>query len=133
MKSSVCYVLKNIPCFNITTVLKETFPCKGKSIIKRNLKSTATEDQMFHEFTFFNCNSATVGYILGVARYTDVTVRYVPRFDTISVQQGKTIYYARVLFLYFEQTVVQITIFFHLDVKILIINTNTIITFLDYV
>ncbi len=31
----------------------------------------------------------TVGYILGVARYTDATVRYVPRFDTISVQQGK--------------------------------------------
>ncbi len=33
-------------------------------------------------------------YILGVARYTDVTVRYVPRFggsrfDAISVQQEK--------------------------------------------
>ncbi len=50
----------------------------------------------------------TVGYVLGVARYTDVTVQYVLRFDTISVQQGKKIYYARVLFLYFEQTVVQI-------------------------
>ncbi len=33
-------------------------------------------------------------YLLGVARYTDVTVRYVPRFggsrfDTISVQHEK--------------------------------------------
>ncbi len=45
------------------------------------------------------------------------------RFDTISVQQGKKIYYARYLFIYFEQTVVQITIFFHLDVKILNIIT----------
>ncbi len=33
---------------------------------------------------------------------------------------------------FFEQTVVQITIFFLLDVKILIINTNTIITLLYY-
>ncbi len=49
--------------------------------------------------------------VLGVARYTDVTVWYVPRFDTISVQQGKKeIYYATIyfLFIYFEQTVVQI-------------------------
>ncbi len=33
------------------------------------------------------------------------------RFDTISVQQEKQIYYARFLFIYFEQTVVQITFF----------------------
>ncbi len=45
------------------------------------------------------------------------------RFDTISVQQEKKIYYARFLFIYYEQTVVQITIFFHLDVKILNIIT----------
>ncbi len=43
------------------------------------------------------------------------------RFATISVQQKKKeIYYARVLFIYFEQAVVQITISFHLDAKILI-------------
>ncbi len=42
---------------------------------------------------------------LGVARYTDVMVRYIPRFDTISVQQGtKDIYYARFLLIYFEQS-----------------------------
>ncbi len=47
MKSSVCYVLKNIPCFNITTVLKETFPCKGKSIIKWNLKTQQQKIRCF--------------------------------------------------------------------------------------
>ncbi len=61
-------------------------------------------------------------YILGVARYTDVTVRYVPqfwgsRFDTISVQQekNKIIYYAWFLFIYFEQssTVVIVNIIIH--------------------
>ncbi len=51
------------------------------------------------------------------------------RFDTISVRQGeKEIYYARFLFLYFEQTVEQIKKNVHLVVKILIINTNTVIT-----
>ncbi len=41
------------------------------------------------------------------------------RFDTISVQQEKKqIYYAQSLFIYFEQTVVQLH-FFPLDVKIL--------------
>ncbi len=54
-----------------------------------------------------------------------VTVRY--DFGTTG---KKEIYYAQFLFIYFEQTVVQIIIFFHLDVKILIINTNTIITLL---
>ncbi len=47
--------------------------------------------------------------------YTDVTVRYAPQFrghDTISVQQGKNIFNSRFLFMYFEQTLVQITIFF---------------------
>ncbi len=52
------------------------------------------------------------------------------RFDTISVQQEKEkkIYYARFIFIYFEQTVVQITFFFCLDVKILniILNYNII-------
>ncbi len=52
-------------------------------------------------------------YIVGVARYTDVTVRYVPRFGghgSIRFQyiRKKKIYYARFLFIYFEQTVVQI-------------------------
>ncbi len=44
----------------------------------------------------------------------------------------KEIYHVRVLFIYFEQTVVQIKKEFHLDAKILIINTNTIITLLYY-
>ncbi len=57
-----------------------------------------------------------------------VTVRY--DFGTTG---KKEIFYARVLFIYFEQTLVQITIFFHLDAKILFINTNTIITLLYYV
>lgn len=34
---------KNIPSFNITTVLKEILPSNGKSIIKRNLRNTTTE------------------------------------------------------------------------------------------
>ncbi len=42
------------------------------------------------------------------------------RFHTISVQQEKTNLLCCFLFIYFEQTVVQITIFFHLDVKILL-------------
>ncbi len=52
------------------------------------------------------------------------------RFDTISVQQEKKqIYYAWFLIIYFEQRVVQITIFFsHLDVKILNIITCYIYT-----
>ncbi len=46
------------------------------------------------------------------------------RFVTISVQQEKKeIYYARFLFIYFEQTVVQIKKKIHLDVKILNIIT----------
>ncbi len=67
-------------------------------------------------------------YILGVARYTDVTVRYVPRFGghgSIRFRYNmkkKEIYYARFLFIYFEQTVVQIKKK-HLDVKILHIIT----------
>ncbi len=41
-------------------------------------------------------------------------------FDTIAVhQEKKEIYYARFLFIYFEQTVVQIKKKIHLDVKIL--------------
>ncbi len=50
-------------------------------------------------------------YILGVAQYTDVTVRYVPRFGghgSIRFRYNmkkKEIYYARFLFIYFEQTV----------------------------
>ncbi len=68
-------------------------------------------------------------YLLGVARYTDVTVRYVPRFgvtvrfDFRTTGEKKEIYYARFLFIYFEQTVVQIKKKFHLDVKILNIIT----------
>ncbi len=63
-------------------------------------------------------------YILGVARYTDVTVRYVPWFGghgSIRFRYNmkkNEIYYARFLFIYFEQTVVQIKKI-HLDVKIL--------------
>ncbi len=45
-----------------------------------------------------------------------VTVRY----DFGTTEKKKEIYYARVLFIYFEQAVVQITISFHLDAKILI-------------
>ncbi len=66
---------------------------------------------------------------LGVARYTDVTVRYVPRFGghgSIRFRYNmkkKEIYYARFLFINFEQTVVQILKKFHLDVKILHIIT----------
>ncbi len=67
--------------------------------------------------------------LLGVAQYTDVTVWYVPRFGGHGLirlrynRKKKKIYYARFLFIYFEQTVVQITIFFHLDEKILNIIT----------
>ncbi len=55
-------------------------------------------------------------WALGVERYTDVTVRYVPRFRghgliRFRYNREKKIYYARFLFIYFEQTVVQITIF----------------------
>ncbi len=70
----------------------------------------------------------TVYSILGVARYTDVTVRYVPRFGghgSIRFRYNmkkKEIYYARFLFIYFEQTVVQIKKIY-LDVKILHIIT----------
>ncbi len=55
-------------------------------------------------------------YILGVARYTDVTVRYVPRFGghgSIRFRYNmkkKEIYYARFLFIYFEQTVTLVQI-----------------------
>ncbi len=67
-----------------------------------------------------------------MARYTDVMVQYVPRFGghgsiRFRYNGGGGIYYARFLFIYFEQTVVQIKKKIHLDVKILIINTNTII------
>ncbi len=48
-----------------------------------------------------------------------VTVRY----DFSTTGKKKEIYYAQFLFIYFEQTVVQITIFSHLDVKILNIIT----------
>ncbi len=67
-------------------------------------------------------------YILGVARCTDVTVRYVPRFGGHGSirfrynRKKKDIYYARFLFIYFEQTIVQIKKI-HLDVKILHIIT----------
>ncbi len=44
-----------------------------------------------------------------------VTVRY----DFGTTGKKKKIYYAQFLFIYFEQTVVQITIFSHLDVKTL--------------
>ncbi len=47
-----------------------------------------------------------------------VTVRY--NFGTTGKKKN---YYAQFLFIYFEQTVVQITFFFHLDVKILNIIT----------
>ncbi len=63
-----------------------------------------------------------------MARYTDVTVRYVPRFGghgSIRFRYNmkkKEIFYARFLFIYFEQTVVQIKKI-HLDVKILHIIT----------
>ncbi len=69
-------------------------------------------------------------YILGVARYTDVTVRYVPRFGGHGLirfrynrKNKKQIYYSQFLLIYFEQTVVQIKKKFHLDVKILHIIT----------
>ncbi len=47
-------------------------------------------------------------YILGVARY-------VPRVQGFGTTGKKKIYYARFLFIYCEQTLVQITIFFQLD------------------
>ncbi len=56
-----------------------------------------------------------------------VKVRY-----NFSTTEKKKIYYAQFLFIYFEQTVVQI-IKIHLDVKILIINTKTIIILLYYI
>ncbi len=75
------------------------------------------------------------GWTLGVARYSDVTVRYVPRFGvTVRYDFGTTGEKKRnllcsFLFIYFEQTIVQIfNKKVHVDVKILIINTNTIIT-----
>ncbi len=59
-----------------------------------------------------------IQYILWVARYTDVTVWYVPRIGGHGSirfrynRKKKKIYYARFLFIYFEQTVVQINFFF---------------------
>ncbi len=53
------------------------------------------------------------------------------RYDFGTTRKKKEIYYAWGLFIYFEQTVVQITFFS--TAKILIINTNTIITSLYYV
>ncbi len=56
-------------------------------------------------------------YLIGVARHTDVTVRYVPRFGghgsiRFRYNRGKKqIYYARFLFIYFEQTVVNFFFF----------------------
>ncbi len=47
------------------------------------------------------------------------------RYDFGTRGKKNVIYYAQVLFIYFEQTAVQITIVLHLDVKILLINTNT--------
>ncbi len=53
-------------------------------------------------------------YILGVSRYTDVMVRYVPRFRghgslrfQYNRRKKKVIYYAQFLFIYLELTVVQ--------------------------
>ncbi len=57
-------------------------------------------------------------YILGVAWYTDVTFGtylgsgVTVRYDFGTTGKKKEIYYARFLFIYFEQTVVKITIFF---------------------
>ncbi len=53
-------------------------------------------------------------YIIGVARYTDFMVRYVPRFGGHGSMQfrynrgKKEIYYAQFIFIYFERTVMQI-------------------------
>ncbi len=60
-----------------------------------------------------------------------VTVRY----NFGSTRKIQQIYYARFLFIYFEQTVVQITILSHLDVKILniILNYNVIYKNLQYI
>ncbi len=65
---------------------------------------------------------------LGLARYTDVTVRYVPRFRghcsirfRYNREKKTNLLYVRFLFIYFEQTVVQIKKKFHLDVNILIL------------
>ncbi len=67
-------------------------------------------------------------YILGVARYTDVTVRY--DFGTT----GKKINLLCSVYFHLFLTDSSANIKeFHLDVKILIINTNTIITLLYYV
>ncbi len=71
--------------------------------------------------------------VIGVARYTDVTVRYVPWFGghgsiRFRYNMKKKIYYAWFLFIYFEQTVVQIKKKIHLDVKILHIITCYIYT-----
>ncbi len=55
------------------------------------------------------------------------------QYDFGTTGEKTLIYYAWFLFNYFEQTVVQIKKQIHLDVKIQIINTNTIITLLYYV
>ncbi len=47
-----------------------------------------------------------------------VTVRY--DFSTTGIKKTpKQIYYAQFLLIYFEKTGVQVTIFFHLDMKVL--------------
>ncbi len=59
----------------------------------------------------------------GTYLVSGVRVRY--NFGT--TEEKKEIYYARFLFIYYEQTVVQKKKKIHLDVKILIINTIVIL------
>ncbi len=59
-----------------------------------NIKFHISYTHTLNHFFFATISWILCVYILGVARYTDVTVRYVPRFrrsrfDTISVQHEK--------------------------------------------
>ncbi len=89
-------------------------------------KSNLSLEEVTQYFWQYNIN-IYIYIILVVARYTDVTVWFVPRFGghgSIRFRYNvgkKEIYYARFIFIYLEQTVVQKKI---LDVKILNIITS---------
>ncbi len=93
---------------HLYSVLSWSQTKRTRDFVSRPVKTTTAGISL-------NCRGGTVRRCHGSVR---TSVRG-SRFDTISVQhEKKKIYYARFLFIYFEQTVVQIKKI-HLDVKIL--------------
>ncbi len=72
-------------------------------------------------------------YILGVARYTNVMVQYVPQFGCHGLTRFRYNSIKKIIFNLFWTDSSANKKKIHLDAKILIINTNTIITLLYYV